>query len=348
MFGDLVRVGIIIFWLIILERSYNIPTNAFNSGFLTYSAGSSLILVIYLIIKAIYIKTYIKRYHYDCTENFITIKKHVFTPTEIHVQYQKIQDVYVDQDLLDRMMGLYDVHIASATATSGIEAHIDGVDQQAAEGIKNFLLDKIKVGGMPPAGGSAAVSPIQNLQAPISPQVKFDRPITSNEYPIQGKWLVSAAISSLFSALFFLLVPFLLFLQDETTSPHILSKIGSYSAAIYFFTYCASAIFLFIWRVLWKNNYWFEFTPEYILLRDGVISKEERHLPYKSIQNVTLNQGVVARMLGIGSVSIENAASQGYGRGVVIPGQSIEKANELLAILNSIISKNANPAGMGL
>lgn len=79
-----------------------------------------------------YVRAYIRRYFYDGNENFLTIRKGVFAPTEIHVQYQKIQDVYVDQDILDRIMGLYDVHIASATVTSGIEAHIDGVEEAAA------------------------------------------------------------------------------------------------------------------------------------------------------------------------------------------------------------------------
>ena len=59
-------------------------------------------------------------------------------PAQIHVQYGKIQDVYVDQDLLDRILGIYDVHISSATYSSGIEAHIDGVDKVGAEGLKNL------------------------------------------------------------------------------------------------------------------------------------------------------------------------------------------------------------------
>lgn len=38
------------------------------------------------------------------------------------------------------MMGFCDVHIASATMSSGMEAHIDGVDQATAEGLKAYLL----------------------------------------------------------------------------------------------------------------------------------------------------------------------------------------------------------------
>src|SRR6185503_6801296 len=65
---------------------------------------------------------YIQRYYYSADADFLTIKKGVIMPAEIHVQYRKIQDVYVDQDLTDRIFGIYDVHVASATATSAMEA----------------------------------------------------------------------------------------------------------------------------------------------------------------------------------------------------------------------------------
>jgi len=50
----------------------------------------------------------------------------------------------VDQDLLDRIFGLYDVHLSSATISSGMEAHIDGLEKQAAEGLRNILLQTVQ------------------------------------------------------------------------------------------------------------------------------------------------------------------------------------------------------------
>ena len=50
-----------------------------------------------------YFKAYIRNYFYEGEGAFITIKKGVFAPREIHVQYAKIQDVYVDQDIVDRV-----------------------------------------------------------------------------------------------------------------------------------------------------------------------------------------------------------------------------------------------------
>ncbi|KKR51207.1 MAG: Membrane-flanked domain DUF304 [Candidatus Curtissbacteria bacterium GW2011_GWA1_40_16] len=103
-----------------------------------------IIFLLILIPTYVYQKWYYTVYFYDLTEHFIVIKKGVFTPKEISVPYERVQDIYMDQDLLDRMFGLYDVHISSATISSGFEAHIDGVEKTAAEGLKNLLLTTVQ------------------------------------------------------------------------------------------------------------------------------------------------------------------------------------------------------------
>jgi membrane protein YdbS with pleckstrin-like domain len=97
-----------------------------------------------ILLTYFYQSWYFAVYFYDLTPDFIQIKKGPITPREITIPYERIQDVYVDQDLLDRIFGLYDVHLSSATISSGMEAHIDGVEKQAAEGLRAILLETIK------------------------------------------------------------------------------------------------------------------------------------------------------------------------------------------------------------
>ncbi|HEV2917100.1 MAG TPA: PH domain-containing protein [Candidatus Babeliales bacterium] len=78
------------------------------------------------------------------TDGLLVIRKGVFTKKEITVPFERIQDVYIDQDLFDRLFGLYDVHISTATATSNIRAHIDGVEKKIAEEIRALILNKLK------------------------------------------------------------------------------------------------------------------------------------------------------------------------------------------------------------
>lgn len=97
----------------------------------------SVILLTYL-----YQGWYFAVYFYDLTPDFIQIKKGPITPREITLPYERIQDVYVDQDLLDRIFGLYDVHLSSATISSGIEAHIDGLEKQAGKDCVIFFFKR--------------------------------------------------------------------------------------------------------------------------------------------------------------------------------------------------------------
>lgn len=105
-----------------------------------------IIIVFLLIVPILFLFNYFYQiwyfsvYYYELADNFITIKKGPITPKEINVPYERIQDIYMDQDLFDRILGLYDVHISSATAMSGAEAHIDGLEKNAAEGLRDLLL----------------------------------------------------------------------------------------------------------------------------------------------------------------------------------------------------------------
>ena len=118
-------------------------------------------VLFFLIVVIIYLHQwwYYNTYFYDFTFDYIVIKKGPITPREITIPYERIQDVYVDQDLFDRFFGLYDVHLSSATITSGIEAHIDGVEKPAADGLRAMLLQTVS-------------ERISKNRVPIPPQVQ--------------------------------------------------------------------------------------------------------------------------------------------------------------------------------
>ncbi len=332
----------------------------------SYDSGTSAILwgvfIIGFIFVAIitilygwYVKVYIRRYYYDSEEHFITIKKGVFAPTEIHVQWQKIQDVYVDQDILDRIMGLYDVHIASATASSGIEAHIDGVEQVAAEGLKQILLNKVSGAGRNNIQGNSPAQPLNQTQ-PSQPQVatiNLSEDISSNTYPLSGKWTAVTLFSRLIGSFAYPAIIVLILSDDITTAEHwVYAAIGWLVLSI--LTMIVRTITLF----LWKKNYAFNFTPENIYFKEGVISLSEKHMPYSSIQDVSVKQGVIERLFGLAKVVIENAAQQPvtigrYGRqevgsaGVMLQGLSLADANKITHILKTtVLGKNSSRHGL--
>lgn len=104
------------------------------------------IYVLLFVIQPIYQTYYYKKYFYDVRLDFLAIKKGVIMIRETILNYDKIQDVYMDQDLLDRIFSLWDVHVSTATMMSGVEAHIDGVNHDNALAIRELILSKIRKG----------------------------------------------------------------------------------------------------------------------------------------------------------------------------------------------------------
>jgi len=90
---------------------------------------------------------YFRWYFYDADGQNIVIRKGVVSKREITLPFSKITDVYVDQDVMDAFLGLYDVHISTPTESSGRLAHIDGVTREGSEKLKALILQRIHAAG---------------------------------------------------------------------------------------------------------------------------------------------------------------------------------------------------------
>lgn len=117
--------------------------------FLPYFAIYILFFAGLIFFIVIYEWLYIWMYFYDIGPDFLRIRKGVVIRQEISVPYNRIQDVNIDQDFLDRLFILYDVHIATAAQASEEEAHIDGVNHENAEKIHELILQRIKEASEP-------------------------------------------------------------------------------------------------------------------------------------------------------------------------------------------------------
>lgn len=314
----------------------------------------TLIFLVIMFSFSLYIKSYINRYYYNTDQDFITIKKGVFMPAEIHVQYQKIQDVYVDQDLWDRVLGIYDVHIASATMGSAIEAHIDGVNKENAEGLKNLFLNSIRT------GGSSGLSNL-GITPGINPQpitVNLSEKFSSTEYPVSSSWVYSKSLSGLFGSIIFaFIITINIFSKGKGSKFFDSLNSDGLSSGIEIFLGIALVIFILniVYYLIWKSNYKFEFTPEYIFTHKGVISTSDTHTPYSTIQDVVVSQSLFERMFSISTVTIQNAAGgvimvKGQavgGSDIKIPGQTAVNANKLADFLKSILgAKRTGKTGL--
>ena len=121
----------------------------------------------------------------------------------------------------------------------------------------------------------------------------------------------------------------------------------------------AIVLFVIIWIIkvifsfIWRNNYKFNFLPEYIFVHSGVISNEEQHIPYDRVQDVIVRQSLIEKILGISSVYIQNATTTvqpknnfGILPGIAIPGQSMERSQKLSEIVRSILIQKNQKTGL--
>jgi len=140
---------IILFLIIFVGVAISLPLMAINLDLFSKNFVLPILAILFLLFSCIstfsyiYQVWYFKLYYYELNDDFIIIKKRVFTPREITIPYERVQDVYVDQDILDRIFGIYDVHLSSATINSGMEAHIDGLEKAAALGLRDKMLERV-------------------------------------------------------------------------------------------------------------------------------------------------------------------------------------------------------------
>ena len=63
--------------------------------------------------------------------------------------------------------------------------------------------------------------------------------------------------------------------------------------------------------VLRLMTFSYDLGADYINIRQGIISRQERHVPYSVIQNVIVKQDLLDRLFGLSTIVIENASMGG-------------------------------------
>lgn len=105
--------------------------------------GFGLLVLMLLFSRMVYQWLYFLTYFYDMDENNFIVRKGVITRKEVTLPFSKITDVYVDQDILDVIFGLYDLNISTPTVESGEFAHIDGLNKKGSTKLKELIIERM-------------------------------------------------------------------------------------------------------------------------------------------------------------------------------------------------------------
>lgn len=122
--------------------------------------------------------------------------------------------------------------------------------------------------------------------------------INEKNYPIEGKWIFKSAWVYVIVLLF--LIPAFSF---ELTKGRL---------SFYLVIYLAFVPVHLIIVSLRRANFHYTIDDKFMTLNQGILSKQQRNIPYGVIQNIFVKQDLVDRIFGLASLTIENA-SQGAG-----------------------------------
>lgn len=144
---------------------------------------------------------------------------------------------------------------------------------------------------------------------------------------------IQAYVVFIFLSLFFswfLTIPFFILLMVIFKG---VGNIGAITLSVVVFTVVYLIIVIVVGEIYSRmayNRWFYEFTDRSLKKEKGIIWKKYSDIPYDRIQNVDIHRGIIARMLGFSSISIQTAgySASGLSEGY-IPAVSIEEAERI-------------------
>jgi putative membrane protein len=286
----------------------------------------SILLLIYL-----YEYLYYRLYFYSFGEDRGEVKKGVFSLATGHVRYDRLQNVYVDQDFLDRIFGLYDVHYETAGETSGFYSHVDGLNKVNADKLVSFLNGKAE---KPTKAKETINQEIAKQEVKMQETKKEENSKEVGKANISRENCpISYAVVKKNTAIMVIFSLFTFIILGLT----ILPSLFSYSAPsvsdflfpiILIFAMVVLTVAANIYYRVWYKNFDYKFGATKGEIFTQVIGQSSSFLYYNRIQNVSVQQNVIDRLFNIFTLSIETAG-EASGRALKIEGLEKEGAERI-------------------
>jgi membrane protein YdbS with pleckstrin-like domain len=166
-----------------------------------------------------------------------------------------------------------------------------------------------------------------------------------------AKWLFR--IRFYFSFLFFLfflgcfILPFLMRDAFESSFNTFLTIFFQRFSLVFILGILIILIFGEFYSRLSYKNWKYEMASNELKLERGIIWKKYSFIPYERVQNVDINRGILARIIGFSTISIQtagyhfagNARNFGARAEGYIPAVSVEEAEKIRVFLMKKIGK---------
>jgi putative membrane protein len=266
-----------------------------------------------------------RRYSYELTPDTFDIRSGIFSRREREIPYERIQNVDIAQNVLQRALSIAEVRIETAGG-SGSEAHLRYVDRTEADRLQDEV--SRRKGEAAGADGTAAEPRERERLFALSDREHVVLGLVSADLRLLG--LLSVALSAFAPQLARQLAP-----QFDIVS---LFGPALALAGIVAFWFVSGAL-----QVL--RYYGFTLTRGTGELRyeRGLLQRYTGTIPLSKVQALTLRENVLARAVGYASLSIQTAGRGGGGDG---DGSNVESAVPIAARDRAIgLAREIQPFG---
>lgn len=132
--------------------------------------------------------------------------------------------------------------------------------------------------------------------------------ITEKKYPIRNIWL----FKQILPAFIILLIYFVYFIIRISASNEVVSALSILIPIIFIlFIFALMSGIPIIINLLRRSNFHYSLDEHFMTLHQGIISKQNRNVPYGRIQGVFVNQELSDRIFGLASLTIEDFSQGG-------------------------------------
>lgn len=143
--------------------------------------------------------------------------------------------------------------------------------------------------------------------------------VTEKTYPIRRRWLLQSIVLSIPVSFCLFAGAYGIYIVNKSPPDDyglFISKMAGGMAVVL-------AVGLPIVALLRRRTFHYTVEEHFLMMRQGILSKQERRIPYQVIQTVMIHQNILDKMLGLAFINIENAAG---GTGIQ-PRQAGRKKN---------------------
>ncbi len=258
---------------------------------------SLLILPLFsLFIYYLYIRKYLSLYFYDISNDYMTIQKGVFTSHQVHISFDKVVDIYINQDLIDKLFGIYDIHLMASPFSSLEDAHVDGVSKETAEKIKVRLLDRVY------KHNQINVSEASATEIPTTD-------ISSTNFLVSALWMVKCLLTAIVFNIIWVFFAWVgIFWPEQINKPTLTEALDLHlqMKPFLWLVYILSILLFLIYSSIIKKNTSFQTIGNYLgVTKSSLFSTTEKHIAFSKIQKMSIQQGIFDRLLGIADIVLQ-------------------------------------------